>query len=422
MSRRDEDSTQQIYTAPTSGPSSSARGAVWGEASQGVRFALRAPTGTLEAGSTIQLELICENHGPVPVWLFGFGKRYPRSLRVSPPKPDRPYIRVSFGDVNVLHPPEAFIRLEPGATATTGLDLSFAFDRRGAGMFNVVFAYDPVRAAGMVRPWQSRDGVVPLTGVAEVTVERARALREAGVDAATESALDALLVAGDPSTVERLRSLGRGGAVYAARRVARVIAGGSEAALGWRALDALELLGEEGLQAVDGARDELPHATSALDFARDWLRFRFGESPSEQDLPFVTALAQLVEQPDRRGNFVLSWSAYDSPVHGALRMELFGNGDRIVVVRPPGQAVPSTRRTLLGPMHMKAMLEALLMSGAWLLRPLRTQGLPDEPRPALEIQLALGETFTRKISMWNGEWRQGPAFRLADILDRLAAK
>jgi hypothetical protein len=56
------------------------------------------------------------------------------------------------------------------------------------------------------------------------------------------------------------------------------------------------------------------------------------------------------------------------------------------------------------------------------LRPLRPQGLPDEPRPALELQLALGENFTRRIAMWNGEWRQGPAFRLADILDRLAAK
>ena len=70
---------------------------------------------------------------------------------------------------------------------------------------------------------------------------------------------------------------------------------------------------------------------------------------------------------------------------------------------------------------MQALLEALSYSGVWLLRPLRANGLPDEPRPALEIQLALGETFTRKISMWNGEWRQGPGFRTADLLDRLAA-
>jgi hypothetical protein len=104
-----------------------------------------------------------------------------------------------------------------------------------------------------------------------------------------------------------------------------------------------------------------------------------------------------------------------------MRMELFGNGDRIVVVRPPGQAVPSTRRTLLGPGHMQGMLDALRYSGVWLLRPLRTQGLPDEPKPALEIQLALGEQYTRKIALWNGEWRQGPAFRFVDLLDRLAA-
>lgn len=420
--RRRDDETQQIYS-PAVQPRADApsSGVAWGEPAQGVRFGLRAPQGAVEAGSSIQLELRCENKGLTPVWLFGFVKKYPRALRVSPPKPDRPYIRVSFGDVNVLHPPEAFVRLEPGAIATTGLDLSFAFDRRGAGAFSVVFAYEPVRAAGMVRPWRSRDGGVPLTGIAEVSVERARALREAGVDAATEAALDSLLAAGDPSTVERLRALGRGGAVYAARRVARVVAGGSEAALGWRALDALELLGPESLAALSAARDEVPHAAPAIDFAREWLEHRFGQTPSAYDLPFVTALTQLIEQPDRRGNFVLSWSPYDSPIHGALRMEIFGNGDRIVVVRPPGQAVPSTRRTRLGPMHMTAMLDALLMSGAWMLRPLRTQGLPDEPRPALEIQLQLGETFARKISMWNGEWRQGPAFRLADILDRLAS-
>ncbi len=419
MARRD-DETQQIYgtlagTRPQPGH------VVWGNAVQGVRFGLRAPEAALEAGSTIQLQLVCENLGLVPVWLFGFVKRYPRALRVSPPKPDRSYIRVSFGDVNVLHPPEAFVRLEPGSTATTGLDLSFAFDRRGAGTFSVAFAYDPVRAAGMVRPWAAPAGATPMTGVAALTIERARSLREAGIDAATEAALDTLLASGDPSTVERLRALGPGGAVYAARRVARVVAGGSEAALGWRALDALELLGSTSRAAIRGAREEVPHAAAALEFADDWLGFRLGEPPREADLPFVTELGQLVEQPDRRGNFVLSWSAYDSPVHGALRMEIFGNGDRIVVVRPPGQAVPATRRTSLGAMHMKALLESLALSGAWLLRPLRAQGLPDEPRPALEIQLALGETFTRRIAMWNGEWRQGPAFRLADMLDRLAA-
>lgn len=421
MARRDEETQQIQVPGARTKTAVDTSGAVWGEPSQGVRFALRAPQGSLEAGSTIQIELICENKGLVPVWLFGFVKRYPRSLRVSPPKPNRPYIRVSFGDVNVLHPPEAFIRLEPGQTVSTGLDLSFAFDRRGAGTFSIAFAYEPVRAAGMVRPWQARDGSVPLTGITEVTIERARALREAGIDAATEGALDTLLAAGDPSTVERLRVLGRGGAVYAARRVARVVAGGSEAVLGWRALDALELLGEESIAALAAARDELPHAATAIEFAREWLDYRLGKGPSEYDLPFVTALQQLLDQPDRRGNFVLSWSPYDSPVHGALRMEIFGNGDRIVVVRPPGQAVPSTRRTLLGPMHMRGMLEALLLSGVWLMRPLRAQGLPDEPRPALELQLQLGEPYMRKISMWNGEWRQGPAFRVADILDRLAS-
>jgi len=119
---------------------------------------------------------------------------------------------------------------------------------------------------------------------------------------------------------------------------------------------------------------------------------------------------------------VLSWTAYDSAVHGSSRREIFGNGDRIVVVRPATSSVPTTRRTMLSPMHLQALLECLRFSGVWLLRPLRREGLPDEPRPALEVQLALGEPFTRRIALWNGEWRQGPGFRLADLLERLAAQ
>src|SRR5690242_15029197 len=103
MARR-EDATQQFYT-PAAQPKVDLRSdrIAWGEPSQGVRFGLRAPDAALEAGGPIQLELVCKNDGLVPVWLFGFVKRYPRALRVSPPKVDRPHIRVSFGDVNVLH-------------------------------------------------------------------------------------------------------------------------------------------------------------------------------------------------------------------------------------------------------------------------------------------------------------------------------
>ncbi|MFO0714875.1 MAG: hypothetical protein U0353_33855 [Sandaracinus sp.] len=397
-------------------------GVSWGGGISGVRFGIRTPKSPIEAGSTIVLELICENRSPTPVWVFGFTPRYPRSLRVSPPKHDRPWIRVSFGDVNVLHPPDAFTRVPAGGRVSTGLDLSFAFDRRGAGVFPILFAYDPVRGAAGMRAWVSPDAASSSSGKGELTVTRARTLEEAGIHAQLEQELDALLVSGDPSLVERLRAIGPGGARFAARRLARVLSHGSEAVVGWRALDALELLGPSSLDAIHAIAPDLPHAATALEFAHDWLGFRTGALTPPQHLPFVAALDMLVQQPDRRGNFVLSWTAYDSPVHGSSRMEIFGNGDRIVVVRPAGAAVPSTRRTMLSPMHMQALFESLRFSGVWLLRPLRREGLPDEPRPALEVQLQLGEPFTRRVGMWNGEWRQGPGFRLADLLDRLTAQ
>lgn len=393
---------------------------VWGAPVSGVHFGLRVPRDELEAGGSISLEVLCRNESASPVWVFGFREGYPRSLRVSPPRPTRPYIRVSFADTSVLHAPDAFCRVAPGATVSTWLDLSFAFDRRGAGAWDVVFAYDNVRGAGGMRIFSSPTEPAQ-TGVGRILVSRARSLRDAGIDEATEAELDALLMSGDPSAAQRLRVLGDGGAVYAARRFARVLSVGAEATLGWKALDALELLRESGLAAVQSAQEEMPHAASAMSFAHAWISFRLGRDAPPEHLPFVMALEQLVHQSDRRGNLVVSWTPYDSPIHGSCRMEIFGNGDRIVVVRPAGAAVPSTRRTLMNAMQQQTILEALVFSGVWLLRPLREQGLPDEPRPTLEVQLALGETFARKIAMWNGEWRHGPAFRLADLLDRLAA-
>lgn len=392
---------------------------IFGEAIGGVRLGLAVPVAHTDAGSTIAVELVCENRAQTPVWVFGLKAGYPRSLRVSPPKPDRPWVRVSFGDTAVLHPPDAFTRLGPGETARTMLDLSFAFDRRGVGTFPLRFAYDPIRGMGGMRALGTAGGAALETGTAALVVERASTLREAGIDEATERGLDAMLLSGDPQTATRLGALGRGGAEYAVRRFARVLSTGAEAPIGWRALDALERLGDEGLAAIAAAQADMPHAAAALSFGFDWLRFRLGRPTPEVHLPFVTALEQLRDQPDRRGNFVLSWTPFDSPIHGSSRMEVFGQGDRIVVVRAAGHSVPSTRRTLVGAMQMHALFETLLWSGVWLWRPLRTQPMPDEPRPALEVQLEIGEPYARKIAMWNGEWRQGPGFRLADLLDRL---
>lgn len=394
----------------------------WGGGASGVRLGLRAPRSSFESGGTISIELLLENRSPTPTWVFGFEPRYPRSLRVSPPKPNRPWIRVSFGDVNVLHPPEAFTRIEPGARVSSQLDLSFAFDGRGAGEFPLLFVYDPVRAAGSMRVFQPPDEGSATTGRATLVVTRPRSAEEAGITLALEDHLEASLLRGDPSLVDELRTLGPGGARFLARRVGRVLSHGLDAVVGWRALDTLEALGPSSIAAIEAVLPDQPHAQSALAFAHDWLDFRAGRPTPPEHLPFVSALELLRHQPDRRGNFVLSWTPHDSLVHGSTRMEIFGNGDRIVVVRPAGASVPSTRRTLLSPAHMQGLFDVLGYSGVWLLRPLRRDGLPDEPRPALELQLELGSRYAHRIAMWNGEWRGGPGFRLADLLDRLVAQ
>ena len=131
-------------------------------------------------------------------------------------------------------------------------------------------------------------------------------------------------------------------------------------------------------------------------------------------------LERIIEQPDSRGNFLLTWTSVDSEIHGTRRLQILGNGDRVVTGRPPGSPTLSTRRSKLSMMHMQTLVQALRYAAVWLLRPLREHGLPDEPRPNLEIQLALGEPFVRNIAMWNGEWRLGPAASLADLLDRLS--
>lgn len=385
----------------------------------GVRFGIRRPKPEFESGSTVSLEVVCENRGAQPVRVFGFAQNYPRSLRVSPPKPHRPYMRVSFADAAVLHPPEAFVTVGPGEWAVTGLDLSFVFDRRGAGLVDVVFAYDPVRAGGWVEPFMPPTGVEALTGQVTLVITGARSLRENGVDERLEAKLDELLQGDDPAFRETLRRLGKGGLAFAARRVARIEASGVEASAGFRALTTLALLGPESLDAIEAAREDMPHAAASLRFADRWLRHRFGFPPPPEDMPFITALGQVAEQPAMRGNFLLVWQPYDLPIHGTRRVDLLGSGEAIVSIRPPGAPHATTSRTALTPSEMQGLLTALRQEGIWLFEPLRKVGLPDEPRPTLEIQLALGEPFVRRIGAWNGEWRQGPAAAVADYLDRM---
>lgn len=390
---------------------------VWGEPHDGVRLGLGAPR-EVETGSAIILDLVCENGGKGPVMLFGFQDRYPRSLRVSPPKTHRPHIRVSFGDTTVLHPPEAFLTVPPGGRARTGLDMSFAFDRRGVGEWPIAFAYDPVRASGRLAPFTPAGEAS--TGVLKLVVTAARSLRHSGIDETLESDLDTLLLEGSDSLVGTLRALGEGGARYAVRRATRMLAAGTEAGMGWRAGAALVALGDDGLRALADERSGLPHAHRALVYLETMIRHLRGEPTRPEHLPFATMLDRLIEQPEMRGNFLLSFTAVDSPVHGHRRLEILGNGERLVSSRSAGATMGSTRRSMLSSGQMRAVLEALRAAPAWLLMPLREAGLPDEPMPTLEVQLALGEPFSRRVAMWNGEWRMGPGAPLFDLLERLA--
>lgn len=393
----------------------------WGSAHSGVRFGLKAPRMPIESGGSVLLTLVCENRSSDTVTVFGFARGYPRSLRVSPPKPDRPHIRVSFADVNVIHPLEGFVRIPAGESAETTLDLSFAFDRRGVGEFDLAFAYDAVRSQGD-RAWLPAHGTEVQTAKVRIAIAQATSLRDAGISEATEAELDGLLLTGSADLRDRLTSLDRAGAMFAARRVARVLAPGADATIGWRAFDALSMVGERALDALRDARTTLPHAESALAFAQRWYEAERGAVPPHADRPFTTKLDALIEQPELRGNLLISWAAYDAPEHGSLRLEIVGNGERVAEYRAPGADKPVVRRSKLNPTQMRAMLEALRSARVWLLRPLRERGMPDEPRPVLTIQLDLGEPLQRSIAMWNGEWRQGPAAALAAHLDRMTSE
>ncbi len=366
------------------------------------------------------MELLCQNQGTEPLWVFGFTPGYPRSLRVSPPKSHRPWIRLSFGDVNVLHPPEGFTRLLPGATVSTELDLSFAFDRRGAGAWPLAFAYDPVRASGRLVPWTPPEGTEALTGEIELLVTTARSLADAGIDENVGHELDLLLMGDPPDLIAQLEAHGAGGAAFAARRVARILSAGMESMVGWNALRALLRMGDQGFGALRTAQQEIPHAADVYAFAMDWFRHQRGSSPPEEHLPFITMLDRIIEQPDQRGNFLLTWTGVDSEIHGTRRIEVLGRGERLTSIRPPGDPSPATNRGALPQAQITAIATALRDSMVWLLRPLRQTGLPDEPRPSLEVQLGLGDPFARRLAMWNGEWRQGPARTLAALLDRLS--
>ncbi len=297
----------------------------------------------------------------------------------------------------------------------TGLDMSFAFDRRGVGEWPIAFAYDPVRASGRFAAWTPSGEAS--TGILHLIVTAARSLRHAGIDERMESRLDDLLLEGSPALVDTLLALGDGGAIYAVRRSTRVLAAGTEAMMGWRAAAALVALGDVALTALESERAGLPHAARALAYLEALIRHLRGEPVSSRHLQFATMLDRLIEQPEMRGNFLLSFTAMDSEVHGHRRMEILGNGERIVSSRAASAPMGTTRRTMLSSAQMRAILEALRAAPVWLLEPMREAGLPDEPMPSLDVQLALGDTFSRRIVMWNGEWRLGPGAALFDFLD-----
>lgn len=133
---------------------------VWGPAIDGVRFGIEP----VASGAPLLLPLHIDNQGRTAVRVFGFSQAYPRALRISPPKPHRPYVRVSFADTNVLHPPEAFTKVVVGALSSTTLDVGFALDLRETGPVQLCFAYDEVRAQ-VIDPWNAPEGHEATTGL-----------------------------------------------------------------------------------------------------------------------------------------------------------------------------------------------------------------------------------------------------------------
>jgi hypothetical protein len=379
----------------------------WGAPYEGVRFGLRPPA-VAEAGGSILVGLLCHNVGNAPVRMFGFHPAYPRALRVSPPKADRPYIRVSFGDVNVLHPLDAFSVLAPGATLETSLDLSFAFDRRGTGTWQLAFAYDAVRTGAHFVAYRGGDEA-PQSPVVDLLVSYSRSLRDAGIDEATEAKLDGALYAGEARLLDLLRHHGAGGVAFAARRVARVLSPGAESIAGWNALDALALLGPAGHRRRQrGARRDparRPGAGVRRALARVPARVAAG--------PVRPALRHHAGAHRRRAGHARQPAGgldgrglgHPRPAPGADLRQRRAHRD---LARPGLRVQPHA------PHHAAPARDAGLGGGHPAQRRVAGRSAararpPDEPRPAFEVQLGIGGPFSRQVSMWNGEWRRGPS-------------
>lgn len=393
----------------------------WGPPVGGVRFGLVGPGHPVEAGGHIPMTVHVENNGASPIFVYGFNPQFERSLNVSGPTSTRPHMRVSFGLPGVAHPPEAFAWLVPGTGMSAPLDLSAAFDQRPKGTWPVAFGYDPVAATSDIEPWlpstEAASGTVP------VVIHRARSLVDAGLDPDTENGLHAQLAANsEVAFADTLKRHGAGVAIFAARKLSRVLAPGPEAIPGWRALDALCSWDDRtGLDAIAQVRAELPHATAALDLAADFIAHRAGGAPPGDHLPFTSLLERCMHDPSARGNLVVCWEPYDSAVLGRKVIVIRGHGGAMVTSRRPNEARPSTVQKTLTEPQMRELLHTMGAAAIWLLRPLRDRGLPEEPRPTLEVQLGLGMPFRRTVTLWDGEWRHGPARDLAELLDRLAS-
>lgn len=136
----------------------------WGAPIEGVRFGIQA----VAPGEPLILPCFVENQTGASIFVFGWNTSYPRSLRVSPPKPHRPYVRVSFTDTNVLHPPDGFLKVAPGQFAETTLDVSFALDLSVVGAVDLAFAYDPVKAQ-VITGWTPPEGATAITSLISLT-------------------------------------------------------------------------------------------------------------------------------------------------------------------------------------------------------------------------------------------------------------
>jgi hypothetical protein len=236
-----------------------------------------------------------------------------------------------------------------------------------------------------------------------------------------QTTLDQWVVSGAADTGRAIMQYGDSGIAHVISRLERMTSLDADASLGWSAFHVLPLLGEPAATLIESISPPDGFPGEALAFAREWINFRVGRPPPEAQAAFVGQLEGLIAQAELRGEFVLTWTANQVPGAPQCRMQIYGNGYRVVTQTMAGEQ-PVEARSSLDVNQMNVVMESLRHGAVWLLRPTRDQGQPDEGKPTLAVRLGAAPGLDVSITLWNAEWRAGPSYYLVDLLDKLMAE